>query len=108
MSWAQLLVGVAAVCGLGVIYPKRAPGDGFKPTGKERRLGLILLACTLCAQSLLCFTNLQWDAALVGGLGAVALGGILVCAATPRGPGFVLAMGLVALILTGVCSMLGR
>lgn len=108
MSWAQLFVGFAGVCGLGVIYPKRAPGDGFKPSALHRRLGLILLACTLCAQSLLWCSTLQWDAAVVGGLGAVALGGLLVCAATPRGPGVVLAMGLVALILTGVLSALGR
>lgn len=101
MIWAQLFVGIAAVCGLGVIYPKRAPGDGFRPSEKERRLGQILLACTLCAQLLL-VAKVQWDAAVVGGLGAVALGGVLVCAATPRGPRLVLAMGLVALILTGV------
>lgn len=107
MSWAQLFVGIALASAVGVLYPKRAPGDRFKPNRGQRRLALVLLALSVGAQLLLCLSAAQPDAALVGGLGSMALGGLWVCAATPKGPWLVLAMGLLGLILTGVSWALG-
>lgn len=98
MTLALVFLSFAALCGVGVSYRPRAPGDDFDPGTRQRRWGAVLSILAGLSALVLLGIHPHSAVACVALLWSLALSGPLLCCLRWLGARWVLTFGGLSLL----------